>query len=178
MADNDGWNTVSHKHKLTPRISEPEDDDGGDFVVYSPRKKKTRDATEANPLKNQCKFVLILVGIPGSGKSTFATKLENIAPHKYARVNQDIIGNRRDCEDLTRKILSQNKIPIIDRCNFSPDQRQTWVDIASSVGASVDCIVFSYNTEVCIRRCRERKFHETITAHNAVIVSRLCFIPR
>jgi Mrp family chromosome partitioning ATPase len=79
MADNDGWNTVSHKHKLTPRISEPEDDDGGDFVVYSPRKKKTRDATEANPLKNQCKFVLILVGIPGSGKSTFATKLENVS---------------------------------------------------------------------------------------------------
>jgi hypothetical protein len=89
MADNDGWNTVSHKHKLTPRNNE--DDDGGDFVVYSPPKKKT-NTEEANASKRQSKFVLILVGIPGSGKSTFATKLEKVSTQYLFDVIIEVIA--------------------------------------------------------------------------------------
>lgn len=87
-------------------------------------------------------------------------------------MNQDSLGSRRECEDLTRTILDQNKIPIIDRCNFNPDQRQHWVDIANEADVPCHCIIFSYSTEVCIRRCQQRKNHETITARNASTVVR------
>lgn len=102
---------------------------------------------------------------------TSATFLK-LAPWKFARVNQDSLGSRQQCEDLARKILSQNKTPIIDRCNFSPEQRQFWVDIANQAGVPCDCVIFSYSTEVCIRRCQERKNHETVTARNAAYVVR------
>ena len=69
MAGNE-WNTVSHKHK---RDTRSEDDDAGDTVVYSPFKKK-----QANEHRAAKKFVLILVGIPGSGKSHVACKLEKV----------------------------------------------------------------------------------------------------
>lgn len=71
MAD-EGWSTVSHKHKLTPRTNESIDDDGGDVVVYSPPEKRTHRDVGVE------RFVMILVGIPGSGKSSFATKLEKV----------------------------------------------------------------------------------------------------
>lgn len=58
MAGNE-WNTVSHKHK---RDTCSGNDNAGDVVVYSPFKKK--QTTEHRAVK---KFVLILVGIPGSG---------------------------------------------------------------------------------------------------------------
>lgn len=46
------------------------------------------------------------------------------------------------------------------------------MDIASDAGVSVECVVFSYSHEVCIRRCRERRYHETISAGNASSVVR------
>lgn len=72
MADGE-WNTVSHKHKRDQHGHGVQtEDDGGDVVVYSPPKKKYN---RREPLD---KFVLILVGIPGSGKSTFASKLVEV----------------------------------------------------------------------------------------------------
>ena len=95
-----------------------------------------------------------------------------LAPSKYDRVNQDSLGNRQKCEGLTRRILRRGKIPIIDRCNFNPEQRKHWMDIANEAGVPCHCIIFAYNTEVCIRRCRQRKNHETITSRNASAVVR------
>lgn len=88
------------------------------------------------------------------------------------RVNQDSIGNRRACEVLARRVLAQNRIPIIDRCNFNPEQRKYWIDIANEARVPCECIVFSYDPEVCIRRCHLRINHETVNSRNAFIVVR------
>ena len=66
--------------KRQSRRSDEADDEGGDVVVYSPPKKKAHRV--ASPSKNAGsvqKFVLILVGIPGSGKSTFASRLVEVS---------------------------------------------------------------------------------------------------
>jgi predicted kinase len=118
-------------------------------------------------------FMLILTGIPGSGKSTFAESLVREKPYIYVRVNQDSLGSRVACEELTRTVLEEGKCPIIDRCNFDLKQRRNFLNIARSFGVPVDCIVFQFPTNLCIRRCQERHNHETITEENASGIVRL-----
>lgn len=107
-------------------------------------------------------FMLMLVGIPGSGKSTFATTLESAAPSKYVRINQDTLGSRRKCEDATRRALQQNKCPVIDRCNFDPSQRQYFVDIAREYRVPVHVVSLELPKQTCIQRSEARQNHETI----------------
>lgn len=115
--------------------------------------------------------VIILVGLPGSGKSWFASQLQR-GDSRFVRINQDTLGTRKKCEDSCCQALSRGRCVVIDRCNFDSSQRQHWVDIAKQFGLPCHCIVFNYNKEECIRRCKERVGHETINYGNAAMVVR------
>lgn len=116
--------------------------------------------------------VIILVGLPGSGKSWFASQLQR-GDSRFVRINQDALGTRKKCEDSSRQALSRGESVIIDRCNFDSTQRQHWINIAKQeFGLPCHCVVFNYNKEECIRRCKERVGHETINYGNAAMVVR------
>mmetsp|Transcript_15510 Transcript_15510/g.24103 ORF Transcript_15510/g.24103 Transcript_15510/m.24103 type:complete len:185 (+) Transcript_15510:163-717(+) len=113
-------------------------------------------------------FLLLLVGIPGSGKSTFAKALEKGKPGRYVRVNQDELGSRMTCEDLCRRTLVHDKkTAVIDRCNFDKNQRRYFLEIARQLGVSAECILFDFDEEECIARCRDRQDHETLAPNMA-----------
>jgi tRNA uridine 5-carbamoylmethylation protein Kti12 len=108
--------------------------------------------------------ILLLVGLPGSGKSTVAETLCRVLPWKYVRVNQDELGSRQACLLLTETVLRENKCPVIDRCNISKQQRQYF----TVLNVPVDCLVLSRCTpETCVRRCKARQDHPTLR-HNDV----------
>eukprot|EP00532_Pseudo-nitzschia_australis_P011584 CAMPEP_0168235872 /NCGR_PEP_ID=MMETSP0140_2-20121125/19172_1 /TAXON_ID=44445 /ORGANISM="Pseudo-nitzschia australis, Strain 10249 10 AB" /LENGTH=310 /DNA_ID=CAMNT_0008169043 /DNA_START=241 /DNA_END=1173 /DNA_ORIENTATION=- len=81
-------------------------------------------------------FMILLVGLPGSGKSTFAQSLVASVPEKFCRINQDELKSRPKCERKLKQVLSvspsqqQRLCPIIDRCNFDAQQRATWYRLA------------------------------------------------
>ena len=105
--------------------------------------------------------VLILVGVPGSGKSTFAKELEKTG---WIRVNQDDLGSRNKCKTLMSEALANNKKVIVDRCNFDVNQRKAWLDLAKKHGVSkVQAIVFNTPTELCKDRIMTRLDHPTVT---------------
>lgn len=164
--DNDsGWKEHHRKKRFGgrsagQRCSEGVGETDNDVDANVPR----QPIAPHSPLKP---FVLILVGLPGSGKSTFSIKLEDAMPWKFTRVNQDKLGNRKACEQLTRNVLRMGKIAVIDRCNFDAQQRQNWAGIAKEAGVPCDCVVFSFKEDVCLRRCEQRRNHETIKAHMA-----------
>jgi predicted kinase len=64
--------------------------------------------------------VLVMVGIPGSGKSTIANELVAMG---WERVNQDDLGSRRVCETRMEDALKRGKSVVVDRCNFDISQR-------------------------------------------------------
>ena len=115
-------------------------------------------------------FVMMLVGLPASGKSYFASHLENEMPSKFKRVCQDSIGNVEGCEELAVRALAEGKVAIIDRTNLDKNQRKRWTDIAKNAQVPCDCVIFSYDKEECIKRCQQRLGHRTLKPSQAKTV--------
>lgn len=103
--------------------------------------------------------VVLLVGLPGSGKSTLSKQEFS----NYAYINQDSLGSKDNCVFLYKECLSKNMNIIVDRCNQDKKQRKLWINIALQYGVeSVNCIYLDVNEEECIARILSRKNHETI----------------
>lgn len=148
---NEGWEEVSYQRTTSHKRSE---------------------AAKTEEIYSQ--FMIILVGLPGSGKSHFAESLQSSKPNKFVRINQDQLKSRQKCEQRCRQAIHQGKIPIIDRCNFDIDQRRYFLQIAHESNIPVDCIHFDYASKTCLNRCLNRGEHETITRKNAkMVVSRM-----
>ena len=69
--------------------------------------------------------MLLLIGVQGSGKSTFSLELQRGGAARWTRINQDSIrpsgkGTRNDCERAARDSLANGSNCIIDRMNLTP----------------------------------------------------------
>ena len=135
----------------------------------------TVQSKQQQPLQQH---ILLLVGLPGSGKTVIAKTLCRVFPWKYMHVNQDILQSRPACLRETQRILDLGKCPIIDRCNVSEQQRQYFTQFTSSSSAStniaanndvyipVDCVVIqTVSVQECIQRCEKRADHPTLQPH-------------
>lgn len=112
-------------------------------------------------------FMLMLVGLSGSGKTTISRKIVEIMPWKYDRVNQDELGDRTVCLRSAQQILASGKCPIIDRCHVDASQRKHFIDVATETDCPIDCIVLNYSPQECLRRCNTRQGHPTLPPHKA-----------
>ena len=179
-ADNENGAKKVHKNQKSPEIividectDEGNDQDDGWSVVHSKRKIKRSQPKNAEISRKETDkaglypLMIILVGIPGSGKSSFTNMLTKGNPSKFERICQDVLGSRMKCQKACRKALLNGKVPVIDRCNFDTNQRFYFTQIAEEFNAHVDCIVFSFPRDVCIERCEERIGHETVSRDNA-----------
>jgi atypical dual specificity phosphatase len=105
------------------------------------------------------KQLIILVGAPGSGKSTYCKKLKD-----YRRINQDDLGSRERCQKHFSSAIQKELNIVLDRCNHTRKQRKSWVDLAKQNGYNIRAVGFSVNKELLLKRAMERKDHPTI--HN------------
>ena len=103
--------------------------------------------------------VIILVGLPGAGKSTFCWNFP-----EYSHINQDRLGNRNDCINALKRSLSNGKSAVIDRTNISKAQRRYFIDVAKDYGANIFCIFLDFPVVECIERIKNRATHETLPA--------------
>mmetsp|Transcript_64124 Transcript_64124/g.151733 ORF Transcript_64124/g.151733 Transcript_64124/m.151733 type:complete len:379 (-) Transcript_64124:2433-3569(-) len=128
-------------------------DDG--WEVAGPRRK--RGPKTAKVLTNS--VVVILIGSPGAGKSTFSNALcsDNQC---FVRVNQDTLGTREACLSAAREVLDAGKSPVIDRCNFDEDQRAPWIKLGRGAGATVFGVLFDISSAELQDRVRKRRNHE------------------
>ncbi|KAK4705870.1 unspecific peroxygenase, partial [Phenoliferia sp. Uapishka_3] len=136
------------------------------------------DASSSSPRQ----LLIVLAGVVGSGKSTFAHALVDKVPG-WARVNQDDLGDRRACEDMVKMYLSQVSPPylvscwrkadalspsqglnvVLDRQNFDVSQRRSWLEIAVDFPAvDVACLVMGTSPQDCHDRLLQRTGHPTI----------------
>lgn len=147
-----------------------------------------KNQSNKHPSQSQ-PMMIILIGIPGSGKSTFANKLVSTNPNKFVRISQDQLKKRKKCETRCRQALTESKTVIIDRVNFDAAQRKYFTDIALEFNnysdstddndgyhqshISIDCIYFNFEKNVCVRRCEERENHETLPNNDSRLIRRV-----
>jgi predicted phosphohydrolase/predicted kinase len=127
----------------------------GDDVMNYYNKHHLNSDSNTNKSK-----MIILVGLPGSGKSTVATELEK---HGFIRINQDDLGSRNACKKATVEAIKQNKNVVIDRCNFDLLQRKSWLDLVKNFKlTNVSAVVLDVPADVCTQRAITRENHPTI----------------
>lgn len=109
--------------------------------------------------------LIILVGPPGSGKSTFAKQIEK--ENGYVHVSQDDQGKEGHMREF-RAALSTNEPIVVDRMNFSAGQRAIYIRAAQERGYHTQIRCFYISRDKCFQRVMAREDHPTIkTEENA-----------
>ena len=115
--------------------------------------------------------LLVLCGLPGSGKSWFAERLEATNP-QFVRIAQDDLGSKDACIQRMNELCNQkgSRKIVIDRCNPTALDRVVWKTIAEGVGyiknATIACIYFDASPQTCIDRIGKRLTHPTLNPHS------------
>jgi predicted kinase len=151
--------------------SPPLDDMLSKLSISTPSAAEAAASADAFDAKEK-PFVLLLAGLPGSGKSTLSGQLVN-ADSKYVHVNQDLLGTRPKCLTAARNALLAGKVPIVDRCNFDAKQRRWFIDLARQElgGCAVHCVVLVHvDRAQCLHRCKQRRGHPTLPPSEAAKV--------
>ena len=169
----DGWETIPKKSRRIKKKA-----DNGGCVKEEKVWTHSFEPIVEPPNCTNTPSILLLVGLPGSGKSTFSTELCRLLPWKYVRVNQDELKTRGKCIAAVEAALADGLSVVIDRCNFDRSQREPFVLLGKINNRAntipVDCIVFDVEQSVCLRRCQRRRQHPTLGPGKApMVVSRL-----
>ncbi|WCJ28024.1 APRATAXIN-like [Euphorbia peplus] len=108
--------------------------------------------------------VVILVGAPGSGKSTFCEQVMRSSSRSWTRICQDTINNGKagtkpQCLKSASTALKEGKSVFIDRCNLEKEQRAVFVKLGDS-NIDVHSLVLDLPAQLCISRSVKRTGHE------------------
>ena len=101
--------------------------------------------------------LIVLVGLPGSGKSTVCNELYS----DYYRISQDEMGKIGHREAF-KQALKDNKNIIIDRCGFNIEQRQRYIKPAKELGYRTLILWLKVEPEECIDRIKNRTGHPNL----------------
>ncbi|XP_073816232.1 polynucleotide kinase 3'-phosphatase isoform X2 [Musca autumnalis] len=92
---------------------------------------------------DECEMI-IMVGLPGSGKSHFAKK--NLASLGYTVANADTVGNVQACLKMCENALVSSKSCVVDNTNVDVESRKKFIELSKKF--KVPCRCFIMNVSV------------------------------
>lgn len=120
-------------------------------------------ATPARPSKGT---VVLAIGLPGSGKSSWF-KRHNIHPlssdllrellfddAEEQRFQDLVFSNLRSM--LKARLIARRPMSYVDATNLTPHDRQSWIKLAKDYGYDVQGVFFDVPLEVCMERHHRR----------------------
>jgi predicted kinase len=119
-----------------------------------------------NDTSSEVQRIVVLVGLPGSGKSTYLER-QGITPLSSDLVRQLLADDATDqtiharvfqcLRYLLRQRLAIGRpVTYVDATHLTPAERRPYVKIAQRYGCSVEALYFDVPLDVCLARNRGR----------------------
>jgi bifunctional polynucleotide phosphatase/kinase len=134
------------------------------------------NSTDASPIvfsKLNHQDIVLFVGSPASGKSTFYNT--HLKPLDYIRVNQDILKTRDKCVKVATSHLSDGNSVLIDATNADRDVRKVWIDLAKRFGVPIRCVWFTAGDALCRHNDAVRALNEGVNPEKRSILPSMAF---
>ena len=123
---------------------------------FDPRSFTNPEETDHLFMRAAPQEIVLLVGSPASGKSTYFTTF--LQPLAYVRVNQDILKTRQRCLDVAKDNLREGCSVCIDNTNANKETRAVWLALAAQMQVPVRVVHFTANIELCQHNNAVRAF--------------------
>lgn len=99
-----------------------------------------------NPLSDL--ELIILVGLPASGKSSIAMKISK--KYNYMIINQDTLKTKNKCHKMAEEYVNKKKSIIIDNTNPLKEDRKFYIDLVKKNKYSIVCIHVCTPVDLCL----------------------------
>ncbi|XP_045928729.1 bifunctional polynucleotide phosphatase/kinase isoform X2 [Micropterus dolomieu] len=110
--------------------------------------------------------VIVAVGFPASGKSSFFHT--HIIPKGYVYINRDTLGSWQNCVSACERALKEGRSVAVDNTNPDPESRKRYVDVAKAAGVPCRCFHFSASLEQAKHNNRFREMAPSDSKHAKV----------